>query len=499
MATLNELENEIKSTKEKLDKVSKDLKTTKSKKAKPISRFVFEIDGRRVNVSELNKEQEKLSKQLKDLQKLYSPYEDASKKQKDTLEKLKTLGERRQFLRDTYKSSNLRPTQLKRVEEEIAKLEKTLPAVSSDVEKFKQATFSFRAEQTTGTPSPRADLPSGVTAGAAPGAITSPEGITTTGGTGAGTGTGGVGGTGGTGGVALTPQEKAKKRQDRIGQRFEKAAAEFRKMAPQYAWILDIDQSKYPDVRKLVQRAIKGEMFKSPEGIQRFIGELEGTTFFNELREKGTKQKIVNLVGDLGFDEANLGKLLANSSNLQWDDDTLTREVYKEAFRKNADGSYVHSQAQARAIKSNDYLSIQNIGRAFFNQLTDDTVQRVLIGELNPVDVTRQQRELAKGKYGHLADLLEQGLSMEEITNSYRDQAARLLERDVNDVNMGDATYQAAYDFVDESGQKRLMTTGEWARKLRTDTQYGWDKTENAKREAQQLSSSIIQAFGRVM
>jgi hypothetical protein len=64
---------------------------------------------------------------------------------------------------------------------------------------------------------------------------------------------------------------------------------------------------------------------------------------------------------------------------------------------------------------------------------------------------------------------------------------------------MADAMYQTAYDFTDESGQKRLMTTGEWTRQLRTDTQYGWDKTENAKREAQQLSSSIIQAFGRVM
>jgi hypothetical protein len=303
----------------------------------------------------------------------------------------------------------------------------------------------------------------------------------------------------GTGGVPLTPQEKAEKRKDREEQRFEKAAAEFRKMAPQYAWILDIDQAKYPDVRKLIKRAIKGEMFKSPEGLQRFIGELNGTTFFTELREKGTKQKIVNLVGDLGFDDANMGKLLANATNLQWDDDTLSLEVYKEAFRKNEDGTYVHAQAEARARKSSSYLRIQNIGTSFFNQLDDDTVERVLTGGMIEDDVLRQQRELAKARYGHLANLIDQGLSLDAITRSYRDEAARLLERDPNDIRMADAMYQTAYDFTDESGQKRLMTTGEWTRQLRTDTQYGWDKTENAKREARQLSSSIIQAFGRVM
>ena len=204
-------------------------------------------------------------------------------------------------------------------------------------------------------------------------------------------------------------------------------------------------------------------------------------------------------MGDLGFDDANMGKLLANATNLQWDDDTLSLEVYKEAFRKNEDGTYVHSQAEARARKSSSYLRVQNIGTSFFNQLDDDTVERVLTGGMIEDDVLRQQRELAKARYGHLSSLIDQGLSLDAITRSYRDEAARLLERDPNDIRMADAMYQTAYDFTDESGQKRLMTTGEWTRQLRTDTQYGWDKTENAKREAQQLSSSIIQAFGRVM
>jgi hypothetical protein len=42
------------------------------------------------------------------------------------------------------------------------------------------------------------------------------------------------------------------------------------------------------------------------------------------------------------------------------------------------------------------------------------------------------------------------------------------------------------------------MSLGEWYIKLRSDSQYGWDKTTQAKQEAQELGYSIARAFGRV-
>lgn len=305
---------------------------------------------------------------------------------------------------------------------------------------------------------------------------------------------GGAGGTGVTGGVTGTEKTKKKKKTS-----IDKIEARFRQMFPQQAWLFDIDQAKYPGLRKALIKGYNNEAWKSQEGIERFIAELNNTDFFVDIRNKNLKQKITGIVGDLGFDENSLGRLYTEATNFDWDDDTLALNVYKEAFRRNADGTYVHDQAEKRARQSNAYLRIQGIGTQFFNQLTDATVESVLTGAMIEEDVFRQQRVLAKSKYGHLSELIDQGLTMEDITASYRDEAARLLERDPNAVNMADAMYQTAYDFTDESGQKRLMTTGEWVRKLRTDGQYGWDKTENAKREARQLSSSIVQAFGRVM
>jgi hypothetical protein len=113
-------------------------------------------------------------------------------------------------------------------------------------------------------------------------------------------------------------------------------------------------------------------------------------------------------------------------------------------------------------------------------------------------DVQRQQREVAKAKYGHLAPLIDQGLTLDEISGSFKTAAAQLLEVDPNTIDMSNAQYEVALNFGEE-GKKRVMTNGEWQKLLRTDQRYGWDKTENAKREAREWATALRQTFGRII
>jgi hypothetical protein len=89
-------------------------------------------------------------------------------------------------------------------------------------------------------------------------------------------------------------------------------------------------------------------------------------------------------------------------------------------------------------------------------------------------------------------------LSLEDIAGNFKEQAARILERDVNDIDMGSADFETAFNFGEE-GKKRMMSSGEWEILLRSDAKYGWDKTQNAKEEARGLASSIAQAFGKII
>jgi hypothetical protein len=274
--------------------------------------------------------------------------------------------------------------------------------------------------------------------------------------------------------------------------------AKFREMFPAQSWLLDLDKTKYPKLNKLIQQGIINRAWETPESQARFAAELQNTDFFVELKQKDTVRTIKSLVGDLGFDSVPFNKFLTTAANFGWEGETLKSEVYKEAFRKDDDGNYVNPTAVTRAKASTDYKKAQSFGRAFFSTVSDSTIEQRLTGVLTDEDLVRQQRELAKTRYGHLSNLIDQGLSLEDIAGNFRRQAAQLLERDINDIDMGSADFETAFNFG-ETGQKRLMSSGEWEILLRSDAKYGWDKTENAKQEARGLASSIAQAFGRII
>ena len=273
----------------------------------------------------------------------------------------------------------------------------------------------------------------------------------------------------------------------------------FREMFPGQSWLLDLDSTKYSGLFKLLETGVKDQMWLTPESQQRFAAQLNNTDFYVELKTNDTVKNIKSLVGDLGFDKTPFNTFLKDAMNFGWKDDTLKQKVYEEAFRKDpATGNYVNTTTVERVRKSSPYLSVANIGKAFFSTVSDSTIAGVLTGSMIQDDVVRQQRELAKGKYGHLSNLIDQGLSLADISDSYKTQASKILERDPNSIDMSQGAYSQAFDFGEE-GKKRLMSTSEWERKLRSDATFGWDKTQNARDEARALASSISQAFGRII
>lgn len=276
---------------------------------------------------------------------------------------------------------------------------------------------------------------------------------------------------------------------------WDRVSAKFRELFPTQAWILDIDRAKYPDVEALLRRAVDPQ---SEMTAERFGAEYQNTSFYRELATTGKVRQIKQLIGDAGFDSVPFNAFVTKAMNLSWEGDTLKFEAYKEAFRKDDTGQFVNPTAVTRIKKSNDYLGIANIGKAYFNQVSDDTIQRTLTGEMTTDDVQRQQREVAKARYGHLAPLIDQGLTLDEISGSFKTAAAQLLEVDPNTIDMSNADYEVALNFGEE-GKKRVMTNGEWQKLLRTDARYGWDKTENAKREAREWASALRQTFGRII
>ena len=269
---------------------------------------------------------------------------------------------------------------------------------------------------------------------------------------------------------------------------------------PAKAWYLtELDRAKYPQLFAVIKEYAKDRPLTIEEK-NAYDAKLEGTDFVRELAQSGKVRDIKNVVGDLGFGGTDFTKFVHTAINMGYTGDRLKQETYKEVFKK-VDGKYVNPTALARvASKSADYLNVVNTARAYFNTAgaNQASVQSVLTGGITTEDFQRQQREIAKKRYPHLADLIDQGVSLESLAGNFQTTAAKLLEVDPNTIDMSAADYEVALNFGEE-GKKRVMTTGEWDKLLRTDSRYGWEKTNNAKQEARGLAANLVQAFGRII
>ena len=274
----------------------------------------------------------------------------------------------------------------------------------------------------------------------------------------------------------------------------------FIKNNPAKAWYLtDLDRNKYPQLFAILKEYALPRPL-TVEEQSAFAAKLDGTDFFRELSTSGKVREIKNVVGELGFDSTDFTQFVYTAINMNYTGDRLKQETYKEVFKTGADGKYVNPTALARATKSADYLNVVNDARAYFNTAGADqsSVQSVLTGGITREDFQRQQREIAKKRYPHLADLIDQGVSLESLAGNFKTTAAQLLEVDPNTLDMSGADYEVAINFGEE-GKKRVMSTGEWDRLLRTDPKYKWEYTENAKDEARGLAANLVKAFGRII
>lgn len=123
-------------------------------------------------------------------------------------------------------------------------------------------------------------------------------------------------------------------------------------------------------------------------------------------------------------------------------------------------------------------------------------VDRAVRGEVAPDALTEELRIQAKALYPQLTQQIEAGATVEDIFAPYKNQAASLLGLNPETMQLTDPKWQAALQFTDKNGTRRVATTDEWVRTLKTDAQYGYDRTSGARSDAAQFATKIGEMFG---
>lgn len=211
-----------------------------------------------------------------------------------------------------------------------------------------------------------------------------------------------------------------------------------------------------------------------------------------------TKQRLAATYGDLGLDQTTLNELSQLVARNGLTGLGEQQAIYNAVFRVAAQRP---SQAQ-RALEGADADRIRSLGRAYNFDVTNEQIQSILTGTpetatglvLTEDGLRERMQKAVKGAMPQLADQIDAGLTLDDISRNYKRYAAQLLERDENEINMFEGPYLDAFGNKDQ-GQ---LSLGEWTQKVKSDPRFGWQFTNQANRQASDIALTIARAFGKV-
>lgn len=252
--------------------------------------------------------------------------------------------------------------------------------------------------------------------------------------------------------------------------------------------------------------------FDSQAGQRAWKNKLEATQWFKTRTDDQEKwdlkkpedrdSEVKNLVTQLAV---NYGQLGLTVSTLQQAAGELLRNgltgqdekwyMYRLAFNQKT------GKSRSMASQTSEADALRSFARSYgySDKNLDSTIESILTGTtINGVTMTEDQfkravQQYAKDRYPHLASRFEDGATLTSVFKPYRDVAAQILDRSEDSISPTDPLFERVLGA--ETGQ--LMSMYEFRKKLRTDAEFGYDKTATAKNDAVALANSIAAMFGK--
>ena len=355
----------------------------------------------------------------------------------------------------------------------------------------------------------------------APTGATGPTGaIGPTGSTGPSGATGPTGGTGATGVAPTVAAPTGGKRRKAAGVGPlgipQDVRAEFAKEFPQYAANFDMGEKEQAfvdffgrDLISLWTRQLDPSTrynLADPTELASYLREVENTAYGQRTSENEQnfdfnpagqaelirikRNEITKQYGDLQLSTSQLDQVAREAARKGYVGDDLQFAVYTFAYQAAPRANVMQTQLADR---------LRNAGRAYGYMPSDAEIQAALTntpynGMMVTEDTIREKAQrAAKGQYGHLAEQIDAGLSLEDIFYNYKSYAARTLQLDPSQIDfMNDPKWAEAFG-TKETGQLSLT---DWTRKLKADDRFGWQFTDDAKQTATNLVMEMEKAFG---
>lgn len=289
--------------------------------------------------------------------------------------------------------------------------------------------------------------------------------------------------------------------------------ARFRQEFPQYQYLLD-ETVFGADMTALLQRAVLEKWFDSDELETLMEQGFSGTEYaqntttnqqnFDKLTP-GNKQaqidkyklEIKQAYGNLQIDDASLTTIATKAARDAKTGKGLELFIYQEALAKPVGTNvYAMQTAATRALTSGEADRIRQIGRDYGFQLSNQEVEDVLTGRKTEDDLRQSYKIAARRWYKGVAEDLDAGLTIDQIFKPYRQYAAQILEKPIDQIDLVDTGGAPSIYSEALQGQDGPLSLTEWAQKLKSDPKYGYQYTSRANQEVSSVVRSLEKAFG---
>lgn len=212
-------------------------------------------------------------------------------------------------------------------------------------------------------------------------------------------------------------------------------------------------------------------------------------------RLAATKTQIKQAAAQAGIpiNDKQLNTWAVNVNKFGWTEQQIQQGIGAQFHynpEKAATGQ-VQLTVDALKQKASDYLV----------PLSNNTIQKwardVVGGNVDLSAFDSYAKEQAKSMFPGLSAALDSGVTVAQYVEPYKEHAASLLEIDPEQVNFMDSKWRKAVDQIDpKTGIRASMSLSDWDTELRTNSTYGYDKTQQAQAQAADLTTKLTSLFG---
>lgn len=138
----------------------------------------------------------------------------------------------------------------------------------------------------------------------------------------------------------------------------------------------------------------------------------------------------------------------------------------------------------------------QRYGQTVSFEAAARQVDRVVRGEVAPDALEQELRIQAKAMFPYLAQQIDAGATVADVFEPIKNAAASVLGINPIEIKLSDSKWTSLMQVPDGKGGFRMPSAAEIETKLRTDTKYGFDTSQNGRDDTANLIGAMKEGFG---